>query len=96
MNDKSEKVLENRERFINLGLVIALIRKRKGFYQEQLAEKSTLSRSTISKIEAANLARPITLDSLYKIADALDMKAGDLLNFELLSRANLNCRFMAG
>ena len=96
MNDKSEKVLENRERLINLGLVIALIRKRKGFYQEQLAEKSTLSRSTISKIEAANLARPITLDSLYKIADALDMKAGDLLNFELLSRANLNCRFMAG
>ncbi len=96
MNDKSEKVLENRERFINLGLVIALIRKRKGFYQEQLAEKSTLSRSTISKIEAANLARPITLDSLYKIADALDMKAGDLLNFELLSRADLNCRFMAG
>lgn len=95
MNDKSEKVLENRERFINLGLVIALIRKRKGFYQEQLAEKSTLSRSTISKIEAANLARPITLDSLYKIADALDMKAGDLLNFELLSRADLNCRFMA-
>ena len=96
MNDKSEKVLENRERFINLGLVIALIGKRKGFYQEQLAEKSTLSRSTISKIEAANLARPITLDSLYKIADALDMKAGDLLNFELLSRADLNCRFMAG
>ncbi|EGM50278.1 hypothetical protein LRU_01960 [Ligilactobacillus ruminis SPM0211] len=96
MNDKSEKVLENRDRFINLGLVIALIRKRKGFYQEQLAEKSTLSRSTISKIEAANLARPITLDSLYKIADALDMKAGDLLNFELLSRADLNCRFMAG
>lgn len=96
MNDKSEKVLENSDRFINLGLVIALIRKRKGFYQEQLAEKSTLSRSTISKIEAANLARPITLDSLYKIADALDMKAGDLLNFELLSRADLNCRFMAG
>lgn len=96
MNDKSEKVLENRDRFINLGLVIALIRKRKGFYQEQLAEKSTLSRSTISKIEAANLARSITLDSLYKIADALDMKAGDLLNFELLSRADLNCRFMAG
>ena len=96
MNDKSEKVLENRDRFINLGLVIALIRKRKGFYQEQHAEKSTLSRSTISKIEAANLARPITLDSLYKIADALDMKAGDLLNFELLSRADLNCRFMAG
>lgn len=96
MNDKSEKVLENRERFINLGLVIALIRKLKGFYQEQFAEKSTLSRSTISKIEAANLARPITLDSLYKIADALDMKAGDLLNFELLSRADLNCRFMAG
>ncbi|WP_270398834.1 helix-turn-helix domain-containing protein [Ligilactobacillus ruminis] len=96
MNDKSEKVLKNRDRFINLGLVIALIRKRKGFYQEQLAEKSTLSRSTISKIEAANLARPITLDSLYKIADALDMKAGDLLNFELLSRADLNCRFMAG
>lgn len=32
MNDKSEKILENRDRFINLGLVIALIRKRKGFY----------------------------------------------------------------
>ncbi len=83
MDERVNAELINRDRFINLGLVIALARKRKGFSQEQLAEKSTLSRSTISKIEAANLARPITLDTLFKIADALDMKAGDLLNFEL-------------
>ncbi len=80
---KKEADFSNRDRFINLGLVISLMRKKQGLSQKELAEKANISRSTLSAIEAANLVRPMQVDTLFRIADALDVKAGDLLNFEL-------------
>ena len=71
---------KNRDRFIELGLTIAAVRKMKGFSQEQLAEKAGISRSHLSSIEAPNIVRPFSVEVLYNIADALDMRAGDLLN----------------
>ncbi len=38
----------NRDRFIELGLTIAALRKMKGMSQEQLAEKAKISRSHLS------------------------------------------------
>ena len=70
----------NRDRFIELGLMIASLRKMQGMSQEQLAEKAKISRSHLSSIEAPNIVRPFSLEVLYKIADALDIRAGDLLN----------------
>ena len=70
----------NRDRFIELGLTIAALRKMKGFSQEQLAEKAHISRSHLSSIEAPNIIRPFSLEVLYNIADALDVNPGDLLN----------------
>ena len=70
----------NRDRFIELGLTIAALRKMKGFSQEQLAEKAHISRSHLSSIEAPNIIRPFSLEVLYNIADALDINPGDLLN----------------
>ena len=71
---------KNRDRFVQLGLTIAAIRKMKGFSQEKLAEKANISRSHLSSIEAPNIVRPFSLEVLYNIADALDVEPGDLLN----------------
>ena len=71
---------QNRDRFIELGLTIAALRKMRGMSQEQLAEKAKISRSHLSSIEAPNIVRPFSVEGLYNIADALDIRAGDLLN----------------
>ena len=70
----------NRDRFIELGLTIASLRKMQGLSQEKLAEKAKISRSHLSSIEAPNIVRPFSLEVLYNIADALGVRAGDLLN----------------
>lgn len=76
----SEIEFKNRDRFIELGLTIAAIRKMRGLSQEKLAEKAHISRSHLSSIEAPNIVRSFSLEVLYNIADALDIQAGDLLN----------------
>ena len=73
----------NRDRFIELGLTIAALRKMKGMSQEQLAEKAKISRSHLSSIEAPNIVRPFSVEVLYNKADALEVRAGDLLNSTL-------------
>ena len=75
-----DDVFNNRERFIELGLTIAAIRKMRGLSQEALAEKAWISRSHLSSIEAPNIIRPFSVEVLYNIADALGVRAGDLLN----------------
>lgn len=74
---------KNRDRFIELGLTIAALRKLQGMSQEQLAEKAKISRSHLSSIEAPNIIRPFSLEVLYNLADALNINAGDLLNSTL-------------
>lgn len=76
---------KNRDRFIELGLTIAALRKMRGMSQVQLAEKAKVSRSHLSSIEAPNIARSFSLEVLYNIADALGINAGDLLNSSLPS-----------
>jgi len=71
---------KNRDRFIQLGIAIAALRKMRGMSQEQLAEKSHVSRSHISAIEAPNLVRPFSLDVFFNIADALEIDPADLIN----------------
>ena len=71
---------KNRDRFIQLGIAIAALRKMRGMSQEQLAEKSNVSRSHISSIEAPGLVRPFSLDVFFNIADALEVDPADLIN----------------
>ena len=80
---KKEVEFSNRDRFIELGLMIASLRKMQGMSQEKLAEKAKISRSNLSSIEAPNIVRPFSLEVLYNIADALGVRAGDLLNATL-------------
>ena len=75
----------NRDRFIELGLTIAALRKMRGMSQEALAQKAKISRSHLSSIEAPNIVRPFSVEVLYHIADALNVRAGDLLNSTLPS-----------
>mgnify|MGYP000969945887 FL=1 len=76
---------KNRDRFIELGLTIASLRKMQGLSQEALAEKAKISRSHLSSIEAPNIIRPFSLEVLYNIADALDVNPADLLSATLPS-----------
>lgn len=70
---------KNRDRFIQLGIVIAALRRVRGLSQEQLAEKAGISRSFLSSIEAPGMVRPFSLEVLYNIADALEIEPSDLL-----------------
>ena len=79
-----EVQFQNRDRFIELGLTISALRKMRGMSQEELAERAKISRSHLSSIEAPNIIRPFSVEVLYNIADALEVRAGDLLNSSIL------------
>lgn len=78
-----EVEFKNRDRFIELGLTIASLRKMKGLSQEQLALKANISRSHLSSIEAPNIIRQFSLEVFYNIADALEIDPSDLINAKL-------------
>ena len=58
---------KNRDRFIQLGIAIAALRKMRGLSQEQLAERANVSRSHISAIEAPGIVRSFSLDVFFNI-----------------------------
>lgn len=70
---------ENKDYYIELGLNIAFYRKREGMTQEMLAEKSGVSRSHLSAIEAPNIIRPFSMEILFNIARALNVEPCKLL-----------------
>ena len=57
---------------------IATFRQNKKFSQEELAEKSGVSRGIISQLETGK-AKEVKLGTLRKIAKALDVKVTELL-----------------
>lgn len=75
-----EVSFKNRDRFIQLGVAISALRKLRGMSQEQLAEKSGISRSLVSSIEAPGLAKGFSLEVFFDIADALSVDPADLIN----------------
>jgi len=79
---RSTKVsLENRDKYIVLGLNIAYYRKREGMTQDQLAERAGISRSYLGEIEAPNMITTMSLEVIFNIATALKMPASKLLEF---------------
>lgn len=73
---------DNRDNYIKLGLKISYYRKLKGLTQEQLAERLDMSTAFIGKIEAPNIVKAVSLDTLFEIARILDIPAYKLLFFE--------------
>lgn len=68
------------EKYRNLGLNIALYRKRSGLSQEQLAERIDISRTHMSRIETAG-ASGTSLDTIFAICDALGIEPAKLFDF---------------
>ncbi len=79
-----DAAFKNRDRFIQLGIVISTLRRMRGMSQEQLSEKANVSRSHISAIEAPNMVRPFSLEVLFNIADALEVEPAALLSASVI------------
>lgn len=80
-----EVSFKNRDRFIQLGIAIAALRRFKGMSQEGLAEKAGISRTLLSSIEAPGIAKGFSLEVFFDIADALDVDPADLINASVFS-----------
>ena len=65
-----------------LGLKIAYYRKLRGLTQEQLAEKIEKSAAFIGHVEAPNVDKAISLDTLFDISTALDVPAYKFFVFD--------------
>lgn len=70
------------DKYIRLGLNIALQRKLKKMTQIQLAEKINISRTHMSNIEAPNMVTSISLDVVFSIADVLDISPAVLFKMD--------------
>ena len=62
-------------KYLQLGLKISYYRKLRGLTQEQLAEYVGLTPAFIGHIEAPNIGKAISLDTLFDIAEVLDVPA---------------------
>ena len=61
------------EYYINIVLKVSYFRKKAGLTQEQLAERMGVATSFIGQIEAPNIVKAISLDTLFRIAKVLDV-----------------------
>ena len=68
--------------YIKIGLKISYYRKLRSLTQAQLAEILGCEVSFIGQIEVPNVYKAISLDTLFRIAKALDIPAYKLLYFE--------------
>lgn len=71
-----------RERYIRMGLKIQYYRKLKGYSQEKLAIKIGKSWSFIAQIESPTKAKGISLETLFKIAETLEIEPYQILKEE--------------
>ena len=68
--------------YLQLGLKIAYYRKLRGLTQEELAERIDRTPAFIGHVEAPNIQKAISLDTLFDIASVLDVPAYKFLIFE--------------
>lgn len=72
MVDKSQAIMRNK-----IGNNIRKLRQTKGISQDRLSKEADLALNTIVKIETGRNSNP-TVQTLEKIAKALDVATGDL------------------
>ena len=65
-----------------IGLKIAYYRRLRGLTQEQLAEKIDRTPAFIGHVEAPNINKAVSLDTLFEIASVLDVPAYKFLLFD--------------
>lgn len=59
--------------YLQLGLKIAYYRKLRGLTQEQLAERIERTPAFIGHVEAPNISKAVSLDTLFDIASVLEV-----------------------
>lgn len=69
-------------KYTQLGLNIGYYRKLKHLSQEQLAQAINKSLAFIGAVEAPNVDRAISLDTLFDIADELEVPVFKFFEFE--------------
>ena len=67
------------ERYKMLGLKIAYYRKKSEMTQEQFAEKVNKSVNFIGKVEGIGTIRGVSLETLFKMADVLNISPAKFL-----------------
>ena len=72
----------DKNRYIQIGLKISYYRKINGLTQEKLAEKIGRSSGFVGQIEAPNIVTPVSLDTLFSIADVLGVRPYKFLEFD--------------
>lgn len=70
------------DKYLQLGLKIAYYRKLRGLTQEMLTEQIGVSAAFIGHVEAPNINKAISLDTLFDIAAALDVPPQKFLMFD--------------
>lgn len=68
--------------YLQLGLKIAYYRKLRGLTQEQLAEQVGLTPAFIGHVEAPNIKKAISMDTLFDIAEVLEVPPHKFLLFD--------------
>ena len=69
----------NNEKYKQIGIKIAYYQTQLGYTQQQLADKVGISKSYLSKIESQNTIKSFSLDVLFTLANALNVKTTDLI-----------------
>ena len=70
------------DKYQQIGLKIAYYRKLRGLTQEQLAERLELSPAFIGHVEAPNVNKAVSLDTLFDIARVLNVPVYRFLMFD--------------
>ena len=70
------------EKYRQIGLKLAYYRKFRGLTQEELAEQTGLTPAFIGHLEAPNIIKALSLDTLFDIAAVLDVSPHKFLIFE--------------
>ncbi len=70
------------ENYRQIGLKIAYYRKLRGLTQEELAEQTGLTPAFIGHLEAPNIQKALSLDSLFDIASVLQIAPYKFLMFD--------------
>ena len=71
-----------KEHYRQIGLKIAYYRKLRGMTQEELAEQVGVTPAFIGHLEAPNISKALSLDTLFDIAAVLEVPPHKFLCFE--------------
>lgn len=72
-------MVSEEEYIIDLGIHIRQIRERKSISQQNLADMCNMPKTSIGRIERAEVS--VTIRTLIKIANALEIEPRELLSF---------------